>query len=516
ATADNTTLAQLVTDLGAALGSALTTAGFASGALAVTTDLGTLIVTAVDPSIVKLTIHNAQALGFSADQASVRSGDRLFFVTDRGDLGHELWKSDETGTALVQGRVAGADVAAQHLTAVGDTLYFSGFDPASGQRVLWRSVGGAAPSMVPGQALVFSDPQGLINARGILVFSARPAGETTDREVFSFDGATFRKISAVPGTASNPTGLTSFGAQVLFAAEDSSPGSTLQAGLTGRELWSANPIVVNSATLLKNIAPDVDPSTITQQVIVGFTPIITPFGIIFVPIFGTVTTTVPGTIGSSSPEQLTVAGNAVYFSADDGSNGREIWKTDGTGVNTVLVKDVLAGPSGSNPTDLTPVTTTAGLRLFFVADGGLWVSDGTATGTVRIAQDKDGDAIASPSGLTAVGDQLFFQASGRLWVTDGTQAGTSRFDTIVPAGVPRAGRTPLEIDPRTHGLLADLYTGAGQLVTRGKSTIDLRAVEAGSFYLRVYTPTATPVVEDLPFAIAVDAPIQGYSHPIPD
>src|SRR5207247_5929793 len=146
----------------------------------------TLIVTAVGRSIVKLTTHNARALGFSADQASVRSADRLFFATDRGDLGHELWKSDETGTALVQGRVAGADVAAQHLTAVGDTPYFSGFDPASGQRVPWRSVGGSAPSMVPGQALVFSAPQGLISAPSLLGFSARPARETTDSEVFRF------------------------------------------------------------------------------------------------------------------------------------------------------------------------------------------------------------------------------------------------------------------------------------------------------------------------------------------
>jgi len=54
------TLAQLVTDLQAALGAALTAAGFASSALAVTNDVGTLIVTAVEPSIVKLTIHNAR------------------------------------------------------------------------------------------------------------------------------------------------------------------------------------------------------------------------------------------------------------------------------------------------------------------------------------------------------------------------------------------------------------------------------------------------------------------------
>src|SRR3989475_10632151 len=238
------------------------------------------------------------------------------------------------------------------------------------------------------------------------------------------------------GTASNPTGLTSFGAQVLFAAEDSSPGSTFQAGLHGRELWSANPIVVNSATLVKNIAPDVDPSTITQTVIVGFT--VVGFPPVFVPIFGTITPTVPGTIGSSSPEQLSVAGNAVYFSADDGSHGREIWKTDGTQAGTVILKDVLADSGSSNPNDLTPVQTTAGLPPVFGGDGGLWVSDGTTTTTrtVRIAQDKDGHAIASPSGLTAVRAQLFFQADGKPWVSDGTEAGTTRFDTIVPAGVP--------------------------------------------------------------------------------
>ncbi len=36
------------------------------------------------------------------------------------------------------------------------------------------------------------------------------------------------------------------------------------------------------------------------------------------------------------------------FAARDSTNGRELWKTDGTPVGTVLVKDIAAGQFNSN------------------------------------------------------------------------------------------------------------------------------------------------------------------------
>ncbi len=52
----------------------------------------------------------------------------------------------------------------------------------------------------------------------------------------------------------------------------------------------------------------------------------------------------------SWPRQLTRAGNRIFFTADDGVHGEELWVTDGTAEGTHLVKDILM------PGDLSPRT----------------------------------------------------------------------------------------------------------------------------------------------------------------
>ena len=77
---------------------------------------------------------------------------------------------------------------------------------------------------------------------------------------------------------------------------------------------------------------------------------------------------------------LTNVGGTLFFAANDGSNGEELWKSDGTSTGTTLVKDINSGSSGSYPQFLTNVNGT----LFFDASDGtgnhgyeLWRSDGT-------------------------------------------------------------------------------------------------------------------------------------------
>jgi ELWxxDGT repeat protein len=50
----------------------------------------------------------------------------------------------------------------------------------------------------------------------------------------------------------------------------------------------------------------------------------------------------PGIL-SSGPEDLVVSGNILFFTADDGTRGRELWKMQrigGRGIVTVLVRDI--------------------------------------------------------------------------------------------------------------------------------------------------------------------------------
>ena len=88
---------------------------------------------------------------------------------------------------------------------------------------------------------------------------------------------------------------------------------------------------------------------------------------------------------ASNPGNLTVVNGTLFFAANDGPNGAELWKSDGTPDGTVLVKDIRPGFSDSSPAGLTDVGGT----LYFGANDGsngteLWKSDGTATGTVMV------------------------------------------------------------------------------------------------------------------------------------
>jgi ELWxxDGT repeat protein len=88
---------------------------------------------------------------------------------------------------------------------------------------------------------------------------------------------------------------------------------------------------------------------------------------------------------SGDPRRLIDLNGTVYFSADDATNGRELWKSDSTAAGTKLVKDVNPNAATSKPSLLTEFKDA----LFFWADDGthskeLWRSDGTPDGTTRL------------------------------------------------------------------------------------------------------------------------------------
>ncbi len=184
--------------------------------------------------------------------------------------------------------------------------------------------------------------------------------------------------------------------------------------------------------------------------------------------------------GSSDPRYGIAFDNTLYFFADDGIHGRELWRSDGTEEGTWIVKDIFPGESSSTrilyeqaPVLLSPYFyfaahdglhgrrlwrsdgTTEGTQLFsavpFVEyeighmwkpyDGdmyftihsspdptqdGLWRTDGTTDGTVFVSSQ-----VPRPSTFvhTDSGEIVFSDYSGGLWRSDGTLNGTiSLFD----------------------------------------------------------------------------------------
>ena len=145
-------------------------------------------------------------------------------------------------------------------------------------------------------------------------------------------------------------------------------------------------------------------------------------------------------VGGSDPRTLVTAGERVFFSANDGTHGRELWVSDGTAAGTRLVKDIRRGATGSQPDTLTRV----GTRVYFTANDGshgreLWVSDGTRAGTRMVNDLTKGSKGSWTLGIIGVGDTAYFDiVYDGLYRTDGTANGTRRVRGFSGAGLRHA------------------------------------------------------------------------------
>jgi ELWxxDGT repeat protein len=117
--------------------------------------------------------------------------------------------------------------------------------------------------------------------------------------------------------------------------------------------------------------------------------------------------------------QPVVLNDVAIFEARDGTNGQEIWRTDGTEAGTYMLEDITEGSGHSSIKD---IVVYDGSVYFSESSTGLWQTDGTVAGTELV---KAFDEIKA---LEVVDNGLvFFATSGTdvgLWLSDGTDAGT--------------------------------------------------------------------------------------------
>ena len=297
-----------------------------------------------------------------------------------------LWVTDGTaiGTHLVTDTVV--TQYWQQLVVVDDVAYFVGYAPYSGDE-LWRSDGTArgtrmVKDIAPGAPR--SLPRDLVVVGNLVYFTADD-GAGTGRELWRSDGSgsgTWRVRDIRPGPESSLNwGLTTSCDRLFFVADD---------GVAGRELW-----VSDGTDEGTSMVADLEPGPGGIQL---YHPVAHQCGVAFVLDLPTYR---PGAVvlrrhrvgncvgqGHQSrarrcrdlrPRQM---GEKLYFGANDGGSGIELWSSDTTTAGTTMVLDIVAGPEGSGPGEL----ATIGDEIWFAASTGaagreLWRSDGSPSGT---------------------------------------------------------------------------------------------------------------------------------------
>jgi ELWxxDGT repeat protein len=412
-------------------------------------------------------------------------GGRFYFLG--GAAGSELWSSDGTvaGTQLVRDITGGTSslviysgkLTEHAFAAQGSRLLFAATDGTSSQVQPWKTDGTAAGTSP--FANLPSYIYGILPVGGRAVFPTSPS-------FWSSDGTAGGTVSLDGGNS--PFGsFPSLGGSLFYVAYDSvspfnqslwktdgTPGGTSRVGYlstflegrsmvsfggrifvpgfengSGYSLWVTDG-TAPGAVHLSGLAHGHDLDSFDSLVAAGgtlfFTAYENGYGRELWKTDGTAAGTallknVPPPFNdslSANGEAAAPAGGPLFFVAGDSTTGAELWKSDGTAAGTVLIADIRPGPQGSGPHSLTPI----GNKLYFVADDGVhgnevWVSDGTAAGTHLAVDLLPGGESSRPDSLAAVGNTLLFSAYDgahgvEAWRTDGTALGTRMIQDIAP------------------------------------------------------------------------------------
>ena len=391
------------------------------------------IVTGAGSSYPKYLTAVGSTLYFSANEGA--TGDQLWKSNGTA-----------AGTVRVGHSGTSQSFSPRDLTNVGGTLYFTANTDQTGVEV-WKSDGTTAGTnvyqeLVPGFGT--SLPEHLTNVNGALVFSAGgPLASSTFRgtgkELWRYDlVSNTRSVSDIfRGTlSSSPRSFVQAGNNVFFLANIANESAR------GEELWKIN-TNGTGAVKVKDISWHSDSSSvITQMTNVNGTLFFSAddptYGIQLWKSDGTEAGTVMVTeaipqAGSSNPSGLTNLNGKLIFTAD-GPDGHELWTSDGTATGTIRLKDIAAGP-GSSSTQYNSRFVVNGSTAYFFADDGingreLWKTNGTAAGTVLVKDVRTGAASSNPSQLVNVDGLMYFLADDgvhgvEIWQSDGTSAGTS-------------------------------------------------------------------------------------------
>jgi ELWxxDGT repeat protein len=360
--------------------------------------------------------------GSSMPSALTNVNGTLFFMADDGTHGSELWKSNGTAIGTMQVKDINPGIEGSD---VGSMVRMQGTLFMLLSSGLWKS-DGTADGTVLVKSVTY--PLGLINADGRLYFIG---GDTHD-QLWTSDGTTLGTV--LLKSFGNPdyrcaylSQLTNVNGELFFAA-----GCGLGA------LWKSNGTAAGTVMVkqLEGQASSLTNLNGTLFFIDQYTKLWESDGTVAGTSF---IKDISSTGVTSYVNWLTSANGHLFFEVMAELGDSTLWISDGTAGGTVPIKAFHKGEVGS-PTSLNGA-------LFFVAvyNNGvceLWKSSGTVASTMKVKELSPASPELSPSffSLTNVDGTLLFTVDDDIhgaepWKSDGTTAGTVMLQDIAPGGL---------------------------------------------------------------------------------
>jgi ELWxxDGT repeat protein len=207
---------------------------------------------------------------------------------------------------------------------------------------------------------------------------------------------------------------------------------------------------------------------------------------------------------------MTSSDIAAFMSSDEADQtATGLWLTDGTAQGTVEILSDAAGTAAAWPTMFYLLNG----RIYFAwsngaASGGLWSSDGTAAGTFELpAVPQTPSSYADNTQFTAAGldgrmvfDWVDANQHSQLWSTDGTTAGTTEITALGPGLV--SADDPVSFDNKILFEGVDGSGNVGVWITDGTSQGTARLVEtnyAAASYQQLIPSSAVILGDDAYF-----------------
>lgn len=259
-----------------------------------------------------------------------------------------------------------------------------------------------------------------------------------DSSIFSILEFNNKMIFAAESQIDTPTGVTDFG-QELWISDGTESGTMLLvdinpgSGNGADSYWALRSPVILDGNLYFTANNGVNGS---ELYVTDGTPIGT----------GMLVNIAPDEVEtkSSGPEDFQLIDDQFFFTADNGTTGDELWISDGTKEGTSFVKEIVNYTSsyGTN-FGISGPFFPLGDKVLFTADNyntsyadsdgvELWISNGTEEGTYMVKDIAPGDGNSYPTGLVMHEDKYYFSANNAV---NGTELwvtdGTSEGTTMV-------------------------------------------------------------------------------------